>query len=1028
MSIIKKINLRKLLEYIKRIRLSNQFEQQLEFVRKTGAFDEQYYLKHNKDAIPEGEEPLHHFMRVGWKEGRNPNASFDFAYYREHYEDLSLLNENLFLHYLHFGKSEGRLAKGFFERNTDSLSPIIKGNIDSLSEGVLKGWAFNYANPEASLELYILDEQGRKVGYGYADILREDLKKEGMGSGKHGFDINIDHYLFDGEEHSLSLQAVDGEQIVNTNSFTFSHKINVVATIKGLKGYSVFGIVETSETLNQNPVIQIFVDGNFVATGDTNYVETQYHFEVQLPSKYFDGYPHIIQASIKGSPTKHSYYLDILSYNQTSWDYLQRSYQHKNYAALSRTAGYRYESLRFHQKHSHSLPEHLHNAGIAHEIVVEGHRDRMKYTKLTLPTFENPKVSIIIPAYKNFPTTYHCIASIILAFNEAHYEVIVIDDNSGNETEQLYKYLENVQLITNDTNLGFLRSCNKAAGKAKGDYLVFLNNDTEVTTGWIDELLETFFSRPKVGLVGSKLIYPDGTLQEAGGIVWQNGQPWNIGKGENANHPQYNYTREVDYVSGASIMILKTLWDELGGFSEEFAPAYYEDTDLAFKIREAGYKTLYCPFSEVIHFEGMSSGRDVKSGVKRFQKINAPKFRKKWFEAYQFNGIANKKNVHLNMDRNVHYRYRALVIDYTTPMPDHDAGAYAAVQEMKLLISLGCKLTFAPENLAHLGKYTEDLQRLGIECVYSPHYISIEQVFQELGQEFDLVYITRFDVAKKYISLTRNYTRAKILFNNADLHFLRELRSALAQNETDLSGPLSTRDQELGIMREVDAILSYNEAEHAVIESHNLRNDNIFRCPWILTPHPPKSSFSEREGLAFLGGFRHLPNLEAMKYFAESIMPELSEVLPEVTLYIYGSNTPDELHALESENIVVKGFAESLEDVFEGCRVFVTPLLSGAGIKGKVLDAISYGVPSVLSPVAAEATGISHGTHALIAEDTQDWVKYIQELYYEEKLWNKVSQNALKLAQERYSFSKGRAQMQKALEFLEIYTLTMENP
>ena len=96
------------------------------------------------------------------------------------------------------------------------------------------------------------------------------------------------------------------------------------------------------------------------------------------------------------------------------------------------------------------------------------------------------------------------------------------------------------------------------------------------------------------GIVGSKLIYPDGTLQEAGGIIYSDASGCNYGRNDNPNALWYNYTKEVDYISGASIMLKKELWDELGGFDEYFAPAYYEDTDLAFRIRyEKGFKVIY---------------------------------------------------------------------------------------------------------------------------------------------------------------------------------------------------------------------------------------------------------------------------------------------------------------------------------------------------------------------------------------------------------------------------------------------------
>ena len=163
-------------------------------------------------------------------------------------------------------------------------------------------------------------------------------------------------------------------------------------------------------------------------------------------------------------------------------------------------------------------------------------------------------------------------------------------------------------------NVGFLRSCNRGASEARGRLLLFLNNDTEVQPGWCDELVRTFADMPSAGIVGSKLVYPDGKLQEAGGIIWRDGSGWNYGKFDDASRPEYCYRREVDYVSGAALAIPRELFRQLHGFDERYTPAYFEDTDLAFKVREAGRAVVYQPLSVVVHYEGVSSGTDRRRG------------------------------------------------------------------------------------------------------------------------------------------------------------------------------------------------------------------------------------------------------------------------------------------------------------------------------------------------------------------------------------------------------------------------------
>jgi len=338
--------------------------------------------------------------------------------------------------------------------------------------------------------------------------------------------------------------------------------------------------------------------------------------------------------------------------------------------------------------------------------------------------------------------------------------------------------------------------------------------------------------------------------------------------------------------------------------------------------------------------------------------------------------------------------------------------------------ALGAKITFLPQNFQHLGMYTEVLQRMGVECVYAPFCNSFDDFLGERGAEFDAVYITRYGVAEKVLPAIREHTDAKIIFNNADLHFLRELRAAQNAGDTDLSGPLQTRDRELWVMQNVDAILSYNETEHTIIASHTMRSDNIFKCPWVLEDHYSSASFVERQGIAFLGGFGHPPNREAVEYFIREVVPLLRQSGHTIPFHIYGSNFPAELAELAADDVVVEGFVESLDTLFNQHRVFVAPLLSGAGIKGKVLDSIAYGVPSVLTPVAAEATGLVNGASTLIAQSPEEWAQAIISLYTDQTRWQQIRESAHELVNDEYSLKRGVERLQSVFDYIGLTTIT----
>jgi glycosyltransferase involved in cell wall biosynthesis len=409
-----------------------------------------------------------------------------------------------------------------------------------------------------------------------------------------------------------------------------------------------------------------------------------------------------------------------------------------------------------------------------------------------------------------------------------------------------------------------------------------------------------------------------------------------------------------------------------------------------------------------VHFEGQCHGTDVTKGLKRYQVINEATFKEKWFKAYRNNGKPSLENLRFEKDRNVDQR--VLVIDYASPMPNKDAGSYAAIQEMKLIQSLGFKVTFVPANLAHFGKYTTELQKIGIEVLYSPFYHSVMHVLETRLSEFDAVYITRYQVAKDFIGYIRENSTAKIVFNNADLHFLREMRAAL-QGEKDqgmLTSALNTREQELAVCRDVDAVLCYNSTEHAVITSHILEAEKLHVTPWVLEAKPKGPVFSERKGISFLGGFNHIPNLEAVEFLATEIMPLMEKARPDIKLHVYGSNMPERLKSFQTDNIEMVGFAETLDGVYHDHRVFVAPLLSGAGIKGKVLESMAYNLPTVLTDVAAEGTGLTHGISTLIALTPEEWVTAIIELYDNESLWMKFAANSQTLVEAKYSSEHGQ--------------------
>jgi GT2 family glycosyltransferase len=247
-----------------------------------------------------------------------------------------------------------------------------------------------------------------------------------------------------------------------------------------------------------------------------------------------------------------------------------------------------------------------------------------------------PSASIVIPSYNGVALTEACLDAIFETLpDKLQVEVIVVDDCSGDDTQvRLAARTQTeprLKVLRNPQNCGFLMTCNRGASAAGNDIVILLNNDTLPQRGWLDALLRVFRERPDVGAVGGKLVYPDGRLQEAGGVVFRDGSAANFGRGDyHLEDPLYNYLREVDYVTGALIATPRELFNRLGQLDTHYRPIYYEETDYCFRIRREGLRVYYQPESVVIHLEGVTCGTDTNRGLKQYQVVNRQKFFDRW--------------------------------------------------------------------------------------------------------------------------------------------------------------------------------------------------------------------------------------------------------------------------------------------------------------------------------------------------------------------------------------------------------------
>ncbi len=623
-----------------------------------------------------------------------------------------------------------------------------------------------------------------------------------------------------------------------------------------------------------------------------------------------------------------------------------------------------------------------------------------KNLKIILPFVSTPKVSIIIPMYNQIEHTYYCVRSIMERNEYSDYEVIIADDNSPQDIEFLRTHIQNLVIIKNETNLGFLRNCNNAASKANGEYILFLNNDTIVKRDWLYELLYVFENFEDVGLVGSKLIYANGTLQEAGGIIWQDGSAWNFGNSGSPDNPEYNYIKEADYISGASMMIKKTLWDEIGGFDERYVPAYNEDSDLCFEVRKKGFKVFYQPFSAVIHYEGVSHGKDVSKGIKKYQVVNRQKFADKWSSELK---LKAKKGVDVFLERERGRSYKhVLIIDHDLPRIDADAGSRTISNFVDTVLSLGYKVAFWSTNPHHPYQYKKILQQKGVEVLWGDR----EDYLKANMHYFHAVLLSRSHTCIPYMILLRNnHFRGNIIYYGHDLGYLRLEQETMINSDVafDLRSKITKAEEDF----------MYEQADHSLMISYEeieylrtfISQPLHYIPPYYFEVNKDVRPFEEREGILFIGGFNHTPNQDAMRWFLNEIYEPLHE--KGIKLTIAGSNVPLFIFEYKKQfsllNIVSNISVENLDKLYAQTRVAVVPLRVGAGVKGKTIEAMAKGVPLVGTFIAFEGIPKDDGFVYQGNNSAAEIIENVLYTYSNKEHWNKLSEFGVKYVAKNFN-------------------------
>ncbi|VVM07026.1 Rhamnosyltransferase WbbL [Methylacidimicrobium cyclopophantes] len=620
--------------------------------------------------------------------------------------------------------------------------------------------------------------------------------------------------------------------------------------------------------------------------------------------------------------------------------------------------------------------------------------------RLFLPRSEEPELSIVIVLCNQAELTFACLRSI-----EIHLavpaEVILIDNASGDRTGELLLRVEGARIFRNSENLHFLRAANQGALAARGNLLLFLNNDAQIQPGTIEAARKALESHASVGAVGARIVNLDGRLQEAGSFFWRDGSPHGYGRGDSPLRRDYLFRRETDYCSGAFLLTRSSIFARMGGFDEAFAPAYYEEADYCLRLWEAGMRVLYEPDAVVLHWEfGSSNLARATQWMERNRKLFAARH-----ESFLRDRAVSGANRLLRAPF-PRPTLRLLYIDDRVPKPELGAGYPRANAILRELVAWGAQVSLFPMSGAVEGweeiywNVPREVEVLrGMDASLLGFYLEARR------GEYDLVWVSRPHNMARLAEIEgaeQLLAGARLVYDAEAVFALREIRCVEFVRGTPLpKGEAERRiDREVALASRADRVVAVSEAEADEFRRRGIKNVRVIGHG--LLPAPTSASFESRQDFLLVGGIQdlHSPNADALLWFAEKVLPRIARGLPGLSpraLSVgYGTDSPDLLACL-GPGVIGIGPVADLSPHYDRARVFLAPTRFAAGIPMKAHEAASRGVPMVASELIARQLRWEAGEALLKApvEDPEAFAAACRRLYTDRELWERLRAGAL---------------------------------
>ena len=572
-----------------------------------------------------------------------------------------------------------------------------------------------------------------------------------------------------------------------------------------------------------------------------------------------------------------------------------------------------------------------------------------------------PQLSVIVVLYNQAGLSLLCLQA--LAMSEGvSFELILVDNASTDRMQPLLERIDGATLLPQDSNLGFLRAVNLAALQARGEHLVLLNNDALVEPESLKLALDRLVLEPDAGAVGGPILLWDGSLQEAGSIIWQDGSCLGYGRGDNPDLPPYRFVRDVDYCSGAFMVVRRHLFEQLGGLDDSFAPAYYEETEFCARLWESGYRVVYDPAVRVRHFEfasEQSSGQALALQARNQQIFVAkhPKFLSQ-------RPLAASANILRGRHRLAPDARRILVIDDRVPLPWLGQGYPRAARLIQEMVAAGHFVTHYPLQFPH--EDPADVKRVlpqTVEVMVDQGLAGFSRFLAERAGLYDIVWVSRPHNMELLRAVTAQQPTslqgAKLVYDAEALFSLRDIAKAEV-----MAQPFSAEEKqrrmaaELAIAQGVDTIITVTQQEALHYCQANFKDVHL--VGHALEPNPTDATFEDRSGFLFVGASLtdDTPNADSLIWFVRAVWPAITRQLGSLAkLHVVGHCEAPGVLGLASDSVVLHGSVAELRPWFERCRAFVVPTRFAAGVAFKAHEAAAHGLPLVTTTLIAEQLG-----------------------------------------------------------------------